>query len=378
MRLRILLKKYFVDSSNMKIGILTFHNAYNYGAVLQAYALQCFLEREGHQVEIVDYHNQKIDQSYVIFRYRKFIRLNLIKAIYSLLNSIFRHTLYSRFKRNVKKGLYLSKRVYELNDTPIKNKDVIIVGSDQLWNKKLTGLYDPFYWAEFTKQSNVKAITYAVCMNSDSLTEEDFSIIKEKLQNFSSLSVREDSLACLLKPLTSTPIHISLDPTLMVERTLWVNLIKNEKMPLDAPYILVYAILERQKVIENAKRFASSHNMKMIIMSPIAEVIPFNNYYQPSSPLGFMNAIAHASYVITSSFHGLAFSVIFHKEVYVMGDSGRNQRMNSLLNILGIEGRFVSEIEEADTSTIDYELVDTKLNLLRIDSQSYLKEAIQN
>lgn len=362
----------------MKIGILTFHNAYNYGAVLQAYALQCFLKGEGHQVEIVDYHNYKVDQSYIVFRRRNILRLNFIKAISSLLISIYRSSLYPRFKKNVEKRLCLSDRVYKLNDTPIINKDVIVVGSDQLWNKKITGLHDPFYWAEFTKQSNVKAITYAVCMNLESLTEEDLDTIKENLQNFSSLSVRESNLASLLQPLTPMHIHISLDPTLMVERTLWTNLLKNEKKSFKNPYILVYAILERQKVIENAKRFASSHNMQLVVMSPIAEVKPFKKYFQPSSPLGFMNAIAHASCVITSSFHGLAFSIIFHKEFYVMGDSGRNERMKSLLNSLGIGSRFVSEIEEADSAVIDYKMVENKLRILRSDSQNYLKEAIQH
>lgn len=357
----------------MKIGILTFHNAYNYGAVLQAYALRSFLESNGHDVEILDYHNSQVDQSYVIFKRKEIFRRNFIKAIQYVITCCFRSSLYPRFKKNSMALMNLSHSVYDLKDSAIVSKDVIVVGSDQLWNKKITGQYDPFYWAEFTKQSNVKAITYAVCMNADQLNDQDIIFIQSHLTNFDALSVREQGLADKLRQLTNQKITISLDPTLLVEPDFWKTKVKKTEEFQKKPYILVYAILEKKRVISIAKQFAKRMKMPLVVMNPIADAKPFSRYYQPDSPFGFFSAIANAEYVITSSFHGLAFSVIFHRNVWVMGDSGKNERMKSLLSSIGILDRFITNDKtHIDECNIDYSEVEDRLKVLREDSKRYL------
>lgn len=360
----------------MKIGILTFHNAYNFGAVLQAYALQTFLEEKGHQVEIVDYRNDEVELSYKLFRFKAMPKYNPFRFAAYWITQLFRQKKYNKFKKEVHHLLNESSQVKNINDPILAEKDIIVVGSDQLWNRKITGIYDPMYWGYFSKKIKGKVITYAVCMNTDSLTSDDLQFIKNNLDNFSSLSVREDDLADILRPLTSKKIAISLDPTMMVESGIWHKLIKNTPPPFKEPYVLVYAILERKKVIENASNFATLHRMRLVIMSPIADVSPFKEYYIPTSPIDFIAAIANAEYVITSSFHGLAFSTIFHREVYVMGDNGKNVRMKSLLRNIGLEDRFVINVNR-EYNKIDYITVDEKLDKLRSGSQQYLLNAIK-
>ena len=360
----------------MKIGILTFHNAYNFGAILQAYALQTFLEDKGHQVDILDYRNEEVELSYKLFCFEKMPIYNPLRCVAYWAIQLFRYSKYRQFKKEVYRLLNISSQIIDVNDTILAEKDIIVVGSDQLWNRKITGTFDPMYWGDFSKQINGKVITYAVCMNTDSLTSGDFQFIKRHLENFTSLSVRENDLADILKPLASNKINVSLDPTLMVEGDIWYRLIKNTKTPFKEPYVLVYAILERKKVIDNAKKFAASKGMRLVIMSPIADVNPFKEHYMPTSPIEFISSIANAEYVITSSFHGLAFSTIFHREVYVMGDKGKNARMRSLLRNIGLEDRFVLSVER-EYNKIDYIRVDEKLNKLRSESQQYLQNAIK-
>ena len=362
----------------MNIGILTFHNAFNYGAVLQAFSLQLFLESIGHKVEIINYHNTKVDKAYALFRIRGVLRKNPIKSVKYLTISLFRWRKFPVFKNNVYKILNISHRVFSLNDLNIIKKDIIIIGSDQLWNNKITGGYDPFYWADFVRNGKVRAITYAVCMNTDKLKPDDILIIKKKLTNFTSISVRETDLAKILRPLTAKQIYISLDPTFLIDKYTWHDLLKGEKPPIDKPYVLVFAILNRDHVVKTAQLFAASKNMPLVVMDPIAEIRPFTNHFQPMSPFGFISAIAHADYIITSSFHGLAFSIIFNREVYVFGDTGRNERMKSLLNVIGINERFIDGSEIPNFSEIDYDVVESKLEVLRNNSQNYLNKSIYN
>ena len=150
--------------------------------------------------------------------------------------------------------LKISHRVFDLDDSLLKEKDVIIVGSDQLWNKKITHINDPFYWGQFPLKSGGKIVTYAICMNTDSLSEKDknsekdIRFMKDNLEHFSALSVRETSLANVLSSLTSKRVSVSLDPTMTIEPVVWRNFIKNESIPSVNNYVLVYAILERKKV----------------------------------------------------------------------------------------------------------------------------------
>lgn len=359
----------------MKIGILTFHNAYNAGAVLQTFALQSFLSSLGHDVEVLDYRNKKIEERYKLFSFRSMPKRNPIRFVKYLLNRIYRKRMYYLFRCDVDKYLRISPKINNFLDIYKQEKDLIVIGSDQLWNNSLTGYNDPFYWAEFTQSGRTKAITYAICMNSDTISEEDVNYIRHNISNFSAISVRETPLADFLSNLTEMDIHVSLDPTLMINRNVWTRMPIIDKKPTSQKYVCVYAILERAKVIDEARKLASSNGFQLIVMEPIADVSLFNNRYNPATLLGFISAIANAEYVVTSSFHGLAFSIIFHKEVFVFGDSGKNERMRSLLDKLGIMDHFVvSGIYPRHR--IDYQEVERILNVQRNDSQNYLINAI--
>lgn len=356
----------------MKIGILTYHYAYNYGAVLQAYALQTFLKGKGHEVEIINYHNKTVDLYYSLFGYKAIPKRNPRKFIEHMRIAFYRKPILSRFKKNTLELLNISRRIITKDDLYLKGYDLIIVGSDQLWNKKITGGNDAFYWGEFVYYTHKPAITYAICMNAENVTTNEFAYIKSHLANFSKISVRENDLADYLRKDFGIDPEVSLDPTLMIDGTVWRNILKNKEKEIAEPYICVYPILEREKVIDYAKRFAKGYGMKLVVLYPIAECKPGQDYYVAQTPVDFVNTIAHAEYIVTSSFHGLAFSIIFKKEVLVIGDSGKNTRMKSLLANLGMESRFLDKVDRYSFSKIDYDLVESKLFELRDKSQKYL------
>lgn len=361
----------------MKIGVLTFHYAYNYGAFLQAFALQKFLEDLGHEVEFVNYHNYRVEQDYKLFKFRSFPLKNPYKAIGYIITKLYRKNKFLSFRKFVYDNLNISHRVKDFNDLALLGKDIVIVGSDQLWNKTITGDNDPFYWAQFSKNCNIKAITYAICMNADNICSSDYDFISNNLSNFSALSVRESSLVSILQPFTDLKINISVDPTLIIDPNVWKSISNNQNSKY-SKNVLVYAILERNKVIEMAQTFASSLDIPLVIMNPIAESKALTKDIQPSTPFGFLSAIAHADYIFTSSFHGLVFSLIFHKEVFVMGNSGKNERMKSLLGYLGISERFIDDKRTMPRIKIDYTIVDERLNIMRENSRNYLYNALKN
>lgn len=360
----------------MKIGILTFHNAYNFGAVLQAYALQNYLESQNCQVEIIDYRNIAIEDNYNLLQLKRYKRRNILKVLLSIVNNAYKVVKFNQFRKDAYSLLKLSERVFEIQDKNIIDKDAIIIGSDQLWNKKYTKAVDPFYWGKFADSSALKVISYAVSIDANYISASDLKYICECLKNFDSLSVRESDSVKFLSSLTNKKIHVSLDPTLLVEREMWLSLIGKTSPYKDSPYIAVYAILERKKVIENAKKLAKALHKRLIIISPIAQVSLFNGDVKPTRLSDFLSIIAYADFVLTSSFHGLAFSLIFHKDFYVMGDSSKNERMKSLLCQLGLTSRFIEEMYINKLSSIDYVKVEKKIGALRMESQKYLLNSI--
>lgn len=356
----------------MKIGIITYHNAMNYGAVLQAYALQEWLKKNGCSVEILDYNNQMVALSYRQFRFKCIPKKNPFKTIIFLVIGLFRLLKFKRVKSIVKSMLVLSNQIKCINDVNLENYDVIIVGSDQLWNTKISGGYDLMYWGDFKRFFDGKVITYAISMNSKNLSSDDEFIIQNRLKNFDAISVREKSLKNKLEEIDNRlNISTCIDPTLLLDTRQWVENINVSIIPKEK-YICIYAILERKNLVPIAIKFAKKHNLKYVIINPLATSVPFSRNYQPDNPLDFISLISHAEYVFTSSFHGLAFSVVFEREVYVYGEPEKNERMKDLLDSLNIGNRFFTKYEDIPKDKINYEITKQRLNFLRKQSQEYL------
>lgn len=362
----------------MKIGILTFHCAHNYGAILQCYALQEILKNMGHEVKIIDYRPSFLIRPYKVFYIRRFISKNpikmLTKCIRELLILNIRRKRYKVFIHSITKMLNLSE--------PVKNKnipsnfEVYIMGSDQIWNPRISRGFDNIYFGFLPfEKKNRKYISYAASMESSCLTSEQSTYYSKALNNFDSISVREKNLADLLQPLTKLTIHIVLDPTLLANSVIWDNIIK-------APtkknrYVLIYQIRENDNTLHIAKHIAAQLQAEVITLCSFPTRKKQTKTIQDASPEEFLGWIKYASCIITTSFHGTAFSIIFRKPFYCLKlNDGNDNRTTSLLKQIGLMDRLIEKESLPIFSEIDYRQSVNKLEELRQNSHNYLKNNI--
>ena len=337
----------------MKIGILTFHYVYNYGAVLQGFALQTYLSNKGHDVKFINYENSAVRDSYRLFKFNEYSKKRPTKFIKTLFRDILTRRKYFDFRKAVNKLLCISNFVCSKNHFDFSNYDCIIIGSDQVWNEKITGGYDYFYKGDFVRTNKVRLLGYSISINNIIDNQEFRKSIISTINNFDCLSIREQDSAKLLSNICSRDIKCCLDPVFLLSKYDWVKYLTNTKHNND--YILVYAILNREKVISLSKKISEKYGMRLIILDPIAsyETKYRKDYF--SNPMDFVSLFYNAELIITSSFHGTAFSLIFEKEFYIVGDDVSNVRMRSLLKELNIMNRIINKIDDIDIyKKIDY------------------------
>lgn len=363
----------------MKIGILTFHCAHNYGAVLQCYALQEVLNQFGHEVEVIDYRPQYLLEAYNIFNKKRFIskKYNFLlrKAIIEALILYTRIKRYKAFNKFIINKLKLSPPI---NNKEIpSNYDIYVMGSDQIWNPKITNGFDDIYFGQFlfTKQ-NQKYITYAASMEAKCLSHQEVEFYKNRLKNFDAISVREKILAELLQPLCTSTIQSVIDPTLLVNSNIWNNIIQEPKIK-KKKYVLVYQVRYNQNTIKIARNIAKQIGGVVIEVSSSISLKKIIKSKQAVSPEEFLGYIKNAAFVITTSFHGTAFSIIFKRPFYcIQLNDGNDTRSSSLLNSLGLSDRMISINENPKPDSIKYENVYKLLNNIRKQSFSFLKDSI--
>lgn len=319
-----------------KIGILTFHNAYNYGAVLQAYATQELLRKMGYNPEIIDYHNAEIDRSYEVLRFhisqiprrRPYLALKYLLA--SLMNVLRRRS----FQRFSKRFFFLSRRYDQGTSFSIDGYDAVLVGSDQLWNPKLTGGFDKMYWGDIPSKSPIRKIAWSVCMNKKGLSPSEEEYIRKKINNFHRVSVREDSLKSLLQPLSKGSIMHTLDPTLLLARDKWEALCRPVK---EKSYMVVYAVILREETKHAAIKLAEKTGKDLVFLHAYSDSNIRKGHKQFAGPVEFLSYIYGADLVVTSSFHGAAFSIIFGKPFFCIEQEDKeNIRVRALLRMLNI------------------------------------------
>ena len=364
----------------MKIGILTYHRAHNYGAMLQAYALRTYLHNQGHDVEFIDYWPDSHNKQYTLFKPIRgkslyFKILNIISDSVTLIRRTIRMNKFNNFR---KKHLGINDSIkYTTNKEPIIERyDCVVVGSDQIWRTqeyegKHVGI-DPMYLCT-NIPNTTRCISYAASMGIISLTSEDEHVIRTSLKNFNTILVRENSLKQLVESLGYSA-HVVLDPTLLLTKQQWDQLIPSYRYS-QKPYVLFYELMPSQEALAFAKKKALSLNCELLIMDSIIHTLPRKNHISYASPIEFMHAIRDAEFVIATSFHGTAFSIIFEKQFITIGLKKNADRVKTLLQQVGIPEQY--QDLPIETSKINYKEVNTTLQTIREHSQQLLVKSIQ-
>lgn len=354
----------------MKIGILTYHRAENFGAVMQAYALQETLKKISEEVCIIDYRNSHIEVHYHILNpsilwSRKNIFLSLKKYI---------NRFRSLKSRKIKKKKYADFRRKYLNIQPVsiwQKCTLLITGSDQVWNLHLTGGFDRYYFLDFSDIPLQKRISYAASYDKDpdDLIYKEREKIQGALLKFDGISVREESLKNSLLRFIEREIDVVLDPTFLLETPRYDMM---AVPPQETRYICVYHMTPTEEGRRLAEKIAYEQNLNVIEVFGGYNIMQTGNvcksHLSPEELLGYLK---YADKIVTTSFHGIVFALKFHKNFWVI-DKGDNYRQRNILTTLGLSNRLVKKYEEADWSPIDYSKVDSKLQLLIDKSISFI------
>ena len=337
------------------IKTITCHNVYNYGATLQAYALQTYLQSLGNEVEIIDYAP----------RYHSWSCWNIPEnsTVYKLASkNMFIHFLYAchrwikhkretnlirekKFDEFDKKYLRLTTKHYinyeQLKQDPPK-ADIYIAGSDQIWNPVGgTGL-DPVFYLNFG-EAGIHRISYAASFGVSILNEHQKDIIKNYLSSMDNISVRESTGLNILKSLNINSGMQVLDPVFLLDKATWLQFIGGTKKVVEGNYVLIYDFFQDDPNIQKLAfelKIMTGFNIVSVNNSgklPYADV-----NISDASPLEFLSLINNANVVISNSFHATAFSIILNKEFYVYPViRHKNQsRMIDLLNQFHLSDRY--------------------------------------
>lgn len=362
----------------MKIGIVTFHNALNAGAVLQAYALQTILTQLGHQVEFINY---KIVRKY---RIRDYIAKSPI-AIFKKWRNIYNGKRYTK-QRNFNRILNLSSRTYltyeDLEKYPM-DYDLYIAGSDQIWNfyKSLS----PVYMLDFVPD-NKKKISYAASMGQCRIDKSLYSTFKEKLTKFDAISLREkNGVDFVNRLLDGEKLAIqTLDPTLLIGSQYYDNIMDGYQIKTN-PYICTYILADLDK--ENADIISYIKEQLRIktinLRNPDTCIWLSHAKNKIVTPNQWLYYIKNSDFIICSSFHAVVFSLIFHKPFIAIvppncKNKGGNMRINTLLESTELLDRIISDFNKEHiyhviNSPIDWHKIDEKIIKMRETSIEFLK-----
>lgn len=369
----------------MKIGILTFHKAINYGSVLQTWSLQEFLKSEGHDVEIIDYEPGAWKSIYGTFNKIKGFT-NLKRNLKLLPLSYFYIKKSKNFENFRNEYLNLSVNKYYIGSdfSSFSEKyDCIICGSDQIWNIKIADC-DPIYFLPNLKIK--KKIAYAVSVgNSDFVDIDNSEQLKKWILDFDHITVREQKTIEKLCNFTKINVatYCALDPTLLHTKEVFDKIISKRIVKED--YIFLYNIWNDNDGFRIAKEISKQKGLPVYTVLSVRNLrlairIKNNNIkilFIKSSPSHYLSLIKHASFVITDSFHGTAFSVIFEKQFICVNyrkedySLKNDVRLNNILGYFNLQNRYMS-VEQAlkfDTNNnIDYE--DVTPSRLRLAKES--------
>ena len=365
----------------MKTGLVTFYHIHHYGALLQAAATQRAVETLGSECEIIDYF---VNQNNDLFR--KPTGLGSMAAdAHTALHYQALKTRYQRFERFSKDHLHISGHRFESLEE-LRNAelpyDVILSGSDQIWNPKIfpDGRFDPVFFGAFSEK---RKIAYAPSFGIPKIPEEMVAELKGYLGSFSHLSARETQGSQILREVTGEEFPVVLDPTLLLTAEQWGAMAETPKgYPTDG-YILCYCINKPGALAPYIRQLAEKTGLPVVQLCGIRQkVYPKAHCILDAGPAEILALFQNASYVCTNSFHGTVFSVQFQKPFFTAVAPAElaapeRSRTFSILNRLGLTNRVIGKGDTAGLlDEIDWEAVAADLAKARESSMAYLRAAL--
>lgn len=375
----------------MKVGLITYHSAYNFGSVMQAYATQEVIRNIIGNCEVINYRTAEQKRVYAVFVWDKgtrFIR-SLAKNILIIPSYQNRVKRAKKYEETITKLFNLSEEVTEPQDVYSMwgQYDMIVSGSDQIWNKHSNELENvswkymkPYLLAGYQG----KKISYASSLTN--MTDDEIEYILPDIQAFNYISFREENTARKVRDEFNVENYCVLDPTFLLTKAQWINKLSLERQA-GSDYILFYVLCRRsgiKSMMSVVKKIGIKTGKKVKMISPLATLSSEQcvEVLEEVDPIDFMNLIYNASMVVTDSYHGTILSVNLGKDVYsVCKGFPSDFRKIDVLNRLGMSDRIIQNPEELlvrEYEPIDYAVVNKRIQLLREESMDYLVNALRS
>ena len=355
------------------VGVITFHNYDNYGAILQSYALQKRLRQLGTDAEIIDYNCSYISNPFSIETLKKKGFFNYMYGVIGHICYIPRSFRCNRFRKHLR---YSEPMTSANRDAMGEKYDAYIAGSDQVWDYKLTD-FDQTYFLDFVKPGH-KKYSYAASIGENLPPEALCGAYKDLLEGFDRIIVREPYGADVVEELIGRRPEVACDPTLLLSGEEWAKV--SVRPRTKKKYILVYQLGISTKLVEFVRQLQKETGLKVIYITfPLVGLIQCS-LKLTIGPREWIGLFKNAEYVVSDSFHGAVFAILFNKKFFVMTKGHhRNRRVEELLQLTGLEHRAVEEAcDQHLTEEIDFTFANRQIQEYRRSSTEKLRSLVEN
>lgn len=366
----------------MKIKLITLHRLFNYGSILQAYATQTIFQRKNCDVEIIDYITEQRTDKRLFLGFPKNFSGGIIKKGLYLLLKFFSVLLKKiTFGSFLRKNCNLTSKKYIKAEDLMKNPpeaDVYVTGSDQVWNSKYNEGIDKGFFLEFAPK-NKKIISFVSSFGKSKLDSSEIEMTKKYLEKYDAISVREDAAKNIVNDLGFNAEWL-IDPTLQLNKDEWLE-IASPRLIKEKYLVLMLLYNEDNGATEYARKIADRKGLKVVKISwELIKPKLVDRLMTHRSPQDFLSLFGNADFVVTNSFHGLAFSINFNRQFIMVPRNEFNSRIDSLLGLVGLRRRKVTSIEEAiliSDEIIEYDNINKKLELERKKADEFIERVIR-
>lgn len=364
-----------------QIMTITFHHAHNFGSVLQAYALQESVKSlcPDADYRIINFYTETQEELYRVYKSGKSVK-SVVKNLIALPYAKSLKAKHQKFEDFLAQRCNLTER-YKTEEELIEKcpkADIYISGSDQIWNVRAKD-FSEVYYLGFVKEG--KKISYAASFGPMKIDWKQYDADKYKalLREYEAVSVREPGSAENIQWLTGKSSRIHADPTLLLSADQWRE-IQSDANYKDGQYILLYCLEPSKKQLEMAKAVSEKLNLPIVVLKYNNKNDMFNPFVKKydAGPEDFLAYLDHAALVLSSSFHGTVFSLIYHKPFYVLNGLEDN-RICSILRKTDMTHRSLETIEDMERVTLevpDRQTVERALEAERSASREYLRSVL--
>ncbi len=357
----------------MKSLTVTFHHTTNYGALFQMFALHSKIKAMGHDNLVLETklpsskkrkktHNPKVILRNMYMNYCKKIRKNEINALYKS---------FADFKKNHVTFTRPYTSMEDLKNNP-PAVDCMITGSDQVWNMTTVPSMIPSRFLDFGDPNAIR-FSFAASIENMKYTDEQKEYVKQQLQKFKGISLREKSACDFIESFTGFQTKCLLDPVFLFDKSEWKSISKEPR--IKGPYILCYQVLSNklmQKVVNKLKK-ETGYPVVAICNVPFKWIRADYSFFDVS-PEEFLGLYNNAACVVTTSFHGTAFGVLFNKTTYTIPKSISSNRIFDLMHLMGLDEYVVTDVKTMAKKPIDWNKVNEVIERERESSVGFLHE----